>query len=63
MDNIGILPQTAAWKLLGNALAQAADIDGARAASVKGIADAAVNGDKQAAKEMAVYLKRLDRTY
>ena len=53
---------SAAWKLLGKALAQADDIEGAREAYAKGFAAATAKGDKQAAKEMAVFLKRLART-
>ena len=53
---------SAAWKLLGNALAQAADFNGAKEAYAKGIAAATAKGDKQAAKEMTVFLKRLART-
>jgi predicted Zn-dependent protease len=52
---------SAAWKLLGKALAEAGDIGGAREAYAKGIAAATAKGDKQAAKEMTVFLKRLDR--
>ena len=51
---------SAAWKLLGRALepgepGQAAD------AWRRGIAAAESKGDKQAAKEMAVFLRRLER--
>ena len=53
---------SAAWRLLGKALAQAGDIEGAKAAYAKGIAAATTKGDKQAAKEMTVFLKRLERT-
>jgi len=53
---------SAAWKLLGKALAQAKDVDGAREAYAKGIAAATAKGDKQAAKEMTVFLRRLERT-
>jgi predicted Zn-dependent protease len=53
---------SAAWKLLGKALAEAEDIDGAREAYVQGIAAATAKGDKQAAKEMTVFLRRLTRT-
>ena len=52
---------SAAWKLLGKALALAADIEGAKEAYVSGIAAAGARGDKQAAKEMTVFLKRLIR--
>ena len=50
---------SAAWKLLGKALAQTQDVEGARAAYGSGIAAANAKGDKQAAKEMGVFLKRL----
>ncbi len=52
---------SAAWKLLGKALAQADDIEGARTAYKSGIAAATAKGDKQAVKEMTVFLRRLDR--
>jgi predicted Zn-dependent protease len=50
---------SAAWKLLGKALAQQHDVAGAIEAYQHGIAAAEAKGDKQAAKEMAVFLKRL----
>jgi uncharacterized protein HemY len=50
---------SAAWKLLGKALAQQHDVAGAVVAYQKGIAAAEAKGDKQAAKEMTVFLKRL----
>ncbi len=50
---------SAAWKLLGKALAQNGDVDGAKDAYTRGISAANAKGDKQAAKEMAVFLKRL----
>ena len=52
---------SAAWKLLGNALAQAGEREAAVAAYREGIAAAAAKGDKQAAKEMEVFLRRLER--
>ena len=52
---------SAAWKLLGKALAQAGEHDAAIAAYRDGIAAAARKGDKQAAKEMEVFLRRLER--
>ncbi len=51
---------SAAWKLLGKALAQAGDVMGAKSAYANGIAAAIAKGDKQAAKEMTVFSKRLD---
>ena len=50
---------SAAWKLLGKALAQTGDNDGARQAWTQGIAAAQAKGDKQAEKEMSVFLNRL----
>lgn len=50
---------SAAWKLLGKALAESQDANGAREAYTNGIAAANAKGDKQAAKEMGVFLKRL----
>ena len=50
---------SAAWKLLGKALTQLNDNQGAAEAYRKGIAAAEAKGDKQAAKEMAVFLRRL----
>jgi cytochrome c-type biogenesis protein CcmH/NrfG len=52
---------SAAWKLLGKALAESGDADGAAAAYRNGIAAAERRGDKQAAKEMTVFLRRLDK--
>lgn len=52
---------SAAWKLLGKALAQSGDAPGAAAAYRSGIVAAEARGDKQAAKEMAVFLKRLEK--
>lgn len=50
---------SAAWKLLGKALTDVHDEPGAREAFSNGIAAAIAKGDKQAAKEMGVFLKRL----
>ena len=52
---------SAAWKLLGRSLAESGAADEARVVYREGIAAAEAHGDKQAAKEMAVFLKRLDR--
>lgn len=52
---------SAAWKLLGKALEAGGDAPGAMAAYRDGIAAAETRGDKQAAREMAVFLKRLER--
>ena len=52
---------SAAWKLLGRAL-EASDFgEEALAAYREGIAVAEKKGDKQAAKEMEVFLRRLER--
>ncbi len=52
---------SAAWKLLGKALAEAGDATGAAAAWHRGIEAAQARGDVQAAKEMQVFLKRLSK--
>lgn len=51
---------SAGWKMLGKALADAGDADGARKAYEQGIAVADQRGDVQAAKEMKVFLRRLE---
>jgi predicted Zn-dependent protease len=50
---------SAAWKILGKALAETGDRLGAVDAYERGIAAAEAKGDKQAAKEMTVFKKRL----
>src|SRR5215831_12743354 len=52
---------SAAWKLLGKALEAAGDAPAAMAAYRSGIAAAEEKGDKQAAREMGVFLRRLER--
>ena len=52
---------SAAWKLLGKALNEAGRLPEALAAYRSGIAVAESKGDKQAAKEMAVFAKRVER--
>ena len=52
---------SAAWKLLGRALVATGDEAGALAAWRAGIAAAEAKGDKQAAKEMQVFARRLER--
>jgi len=52
---------SAAWKLLGKALTQSAKDEEAADAYRKGIAVAEEKGDKQAAKEMTVFLRRLEK--
>jgi predicted Zn-dependent protease len=50
---------SAAWKLLGKSRAAAGDRDGALEAYRQGIAAAQRKGDKQALKEMEVFVRRL----
>lgn len=52
---------SAAWKLLGHALESAGDSSAAADAWRTGIATATARGDQQAAKEMSVFLKRLEK--
>jgi predicted Zn-dependent protease len=52
---------SAAWKLLGRALDEAGRRDEALAAYREGIRVAEGRGDKQAAKEMAVFARRLEK--
>jgi predicted Zn-dependent protease len=52
---------SAAWKLYGKALADSGEREAAARAFDTGIATAEERGDKQAAKEMRVFLKRLKR--
>jgi len=52
---------SAAWKLLGRALEAAGETAGAVEAYRKGIEAADRRGDKQAGREMGVFLKRLER--
>jgi predicted Zn-dependent protease len=52
---------SAGWKLLGRALAQLDRDLEARDAYRQGIAAADRKGDKQAAKEMTVFLRRLEK--
>ena len=52
---------SAAWKLLGKALQAEGNHDGARQAWQQGIAAAQAKGDKQAEKEMTVFLRKLDK--
>ncbi|MFP4208166.1 MAG: tetratricopeptide repeat protein [Wenzhouxiangella sp.] len=54
--------QTMVWQELGRAQLDNGDLTAARRAWVKGSAVARTNGDKQAEKVMAVWLKRLDRS-
>lgn len=52
---------SSAWKLYGKALAETGDDGAAGEAFEEGIEVAERKGDKQAAKEMRVFLKRLSR--
>lgn len=52
---------SAAWKLLGRALADAGDVAGAIETFERGIGVARERGDEQAAKEMGVFLRRLHK--
>lgn len=52
---------SAAWKLLGKAHADAGRSDAALAAFERGIVVAEAKGDKQAAREMQVFARRLLR--
>jgi Tfp pilus assembly protein PilF len=53
---------SAAWKALGKALAEATQTDEAIAAYREGIRVAEGKGDIQAAREMKVFLKRLQKS-
>ena len=52
---------SAAWKMLGKALAETGDDAAAMEAYRRGIAVAERKGDNQAAKEMQVFLRRLEK--
>ena len=52
---------SAAWKLLGKALLDSGEAQAARQAWSQGQAAALQKGDKQAEKEMGVFLRRLER--
>lgn len=52
---------SAAWKLLGKALNETGQLPAALSAYQSGIAVAEKRGDKQAAKEMAVFAKRIEK--
>ena len=59
---VNVDPQySAAWKLLGKAHLAAGDRVAARTAWEQGIGAAQAHGDKQAEKEMTVFLKKLDK--
>jgi predicted Zn-dependent protease len=52
---------SAAWKLLGRALQEAGKPADALEAYAQGVAAAERKGDKQAAKEMTVFAKRIEK--
>jgi Tfp pilus assembly protein PilF len=52
---------SAAWKLLGRALEAAARPAEAREAWLNGVRVAEAKGDRQAAKEMSVFARRLEK--
>lgn len=52
---------SAAWKLLGKACLDAGQTDAAADAWRRGITAASQRGDKQAEKEMTVFLRRLEK--
>jgi Tfp pilus assembly protein PilF len=52
---------SAAWKLLGQTLSKQGLPDDARNAWLEGLRAAQAKGDKQAEKEIGVFLKRLDK--
>ncbi len=52
---------SAAWKSLGNALAESGALNDALTAYRQGIQVAETRGDKQAAKEMAVFARRVEK--
>ena len=54
---------SAAWKLLGKTLADVGDATAAIDAYRAGIAAAGKRGDKQAEKEMLVFLRRLEKRW
>jgi tetratricopeptide (TPR) repeat protein len=52
---------SAAWKVLGKALTAAGRLTEAQEAYRRGIAAAEAKGDKQAAKEMTVFARRIEK--
>ena len=52
---------SAAWKLLGKAMVATGNADGALAAYRSGVAAAQQKGDKQALREMQVFIRRLEK--
>jgi Tfp pilus assembly protein PilF len=52
---------SAAWKMLGKALAESGDTKAAINAYREGLSVACKRGDKQVEKEIAIYLRRLEK--
>lgn len=52
---------SAAWKVLGRALAELGELEAAREAFNSGLQAAANKGDKQNEKEITVFLKRVNK--
>jgi len=52
---------SAAWKLLGRARMQLGELEAAKRAFTDGIEQAEQQGDKQAVKEMQVFLRKTDK--
>jgi predicted Zn-dependent protease len=52
---------SASWKLLGKALSETGDLTSALEAYRQGIAVANLKGDLQAAKEMGVFARRIEK--
>lgn len=52
---------SAAWKLLGKAQLAAGEGEAARRAWQQGLAAAVAKGDKQTEREIAVFIKKLDK--
>ncbi|MET0232540.1 MAG: hypothetical protein ABW186_16535 [Rhodanobacteraceae bacterium] len=53
---------SAAWKMLGKSLAEAGDARAAGEAYLRGLEVARTRGDKQVEKEIAVFLRRLQKS-
>jgi len=53
---------SAAWKMLGKSLAEAGDAREAGEAYLRGLEVARTRGDKQVEKEIAVFLRRLQKS-
>jgi len=52
---------SAAWKLLGRARMQLGELEAAQQTFAEGIEQAEARGDKQAVKEMQVFLRKIDK--